>query len=686
MTFHSPYNFIPLQPPVLMSGVQAALSSGIPLRDGLCGSLAIELEALTPLLVGGARKTGQGPAQVRPFQFPDGSYGIPGSSLHGLLRSVVESAMGGRMRQVDDRRFALRDFVSTVKQDYLGKMGEAKAGFLRRREDGSREIVPCRHVLFKHGALEPFDIKAKDFGRLDAEQEGNRSSSLARKYDLLNKAFSGLCLDFKESPPDQNKRSFADDIKHGQRGRFVVSAQVNKKKCHDFVFFERRDHAALPVSAAQWRDFLFIHDDDDPKSIRPWPGYWRERHAKGEEVPVFYIEDDAGLRFGLARMFRLAGRTSTHDAIRASHPQLLDDGVIDLSDALFGTLGDAGVGAARGRVACAPMYATGALSPVALGTTVLGSPKASYYPAYLYQTANWKEKWTHWDSQGDDSPRIRGRKRYYAKKEAVLPPPPDKSGDSVQTTLHALPAGTRMQGRLALHNLAPFELGALLWALELGEDPRACHQLGMGKPFGMGSVRLRLRLDECRLRTNVDAATNTTEGLLTAARAAFQSFINARVRDWEKSLPVKALLALSDPAATPHQNLDTSRYPDLAKKEFEKTRDGAGPLPYAIVGDKKPPLASAKAEADARYGTIKASDERQVECMLFFKKSEVRLYAVIDKGDRPLPKELEERLLSTMSSKQKDKAADRKLAVLVEYKVAGNSYTVLDCQIKQGGP
>lgn len=691
MTFYSPYNFIPLQSPVLLSGTQAALSSGIPLRDGVCGSLAIEMEALTPLLVGGRRATGQGPAEVHPFQFPDGRYGVPGSSLHGMLRNVVEAVMGGRMRQVDERRFALRDFNSTVKADYGAKMKQAKAGFLRRRGDGQREIIPCDFAYLDHEALKAFGIEPGEFGRSEAKLS---ESSLRHKYELLQRTFSGLGIDFDRVEPDKNGRRMARGLRRGHRGRFVVSAQINdgtkrvekgkgNGKHHDFVFFDRKEDQAIPVAAEQWRDFLFTHDDDKPGSIRPWPGYWRARHEQGDEVPVFYIRDESGLRFGLARMFRLAGRTSTHDAIRYSFPELLEAGGVDLSDALFGTLGDAGVGAARGRVSCAPLVAKKA-SPVALGTTVLGSPKPSYYPAYLYQPNGWQTQWTHWDSDDKDTPRLRGRKRYYARQEAVLAPPPPKSGESVHTVLHALPAGSALSGRVVVHNLAPFELGALLWALELGQETGAFHQLGMGKPFGMGRVRIRLRPESSRLRVNMPDDQRELTAILDDARRAFDAFINARIPKWRQSVPVRALFALSDPSAPAPKGLDRMRYPKLEGKEFDKTAQGPGPLPLAVEGDARPSMSDRqrKAAADAKYGAVQESGELEAECTLYFKKNEGKLYAVIDKADRQLPKALGDEVLAKLSNKAKDKATDRKLPVKVRYTVLGNSYTVLACELK----
>lgn len=695
-SFHSPYNFIPLQPPQLLSGADAALSSVLPLQQGISGRLALRLTAHTPLLVGGERVRSEGqPTEVQPFQFPDGRYGLPGAGLQGLLRSVVEAAMGGRMQQVDDHRFALRDLASTVKDDYLNKMKQARAGFLRRRADGQHEIVPCEYAYFSHRELEAHDIRAADFGKPEAKQQG---SSLTHKYGLLQDKLGGLQIDFTRQQigmggNKHDTRPIVTGLKPGRRGQFVVSAQIDSGKSHDFIFYGRRDDKPLAVTPEQWRDFLRIHDDDQPGSTRPWPGYWRAEYQQGREVPVFYLQEGSRLRFGLARMFRLAGRSSVHDAIRASHPELLGPGV-DISDALFGTLGDAGKGAARGRVACLPLQAKPGVQPERLGTTVLAAPKPSYYPAYLYQNSEWQQRWTHWDSSGQNTPRLRGRKRYYAKQESALAPAPKDISDSVKTTLYALRAGTALTGSLVLHNLALWELGALLWTIELGGHKQAFHQLGMGKPYGLGRVRLALDLAQSRLRPNdPQQPAQPIDALLDHARQQFHDFMEARQPGWAQSAPVQALLALSDPQGYRPDALDTSRYPSLAEKEFKKTRDGAGPLPLAVNTDAMPPLkspikdtppraAQAPARSHTDYGEVQAAQGQQAECMLRYKKNLGRLYALIDGKECPLDEATGKALLAQMSNKQKDKAADGKLAAMATYNVQGNLYTVTAVEIK----
>lgn len=59
---------------------------------------------------------------------------------------------------------------------------------------------------------------------------------------------------------------------------------------------------------------------------------------------------------------------------------------------------------------------------------------------------------------------------------------------SQYTIIEALPQGTRFKATIRFENLTPVELGALLSALDL--PPSCCHKIGMGKPLGLGSVKI----------------------------------------------------------------------------------------------------------------------------------------------------------------------------------------------------
>ena len=64
--------------------------------------------------------------------------------------------------------------------------------------------------------------------------------------------------------------------------------------------------------------------------------------------------------------------------------------------------------------------------------------------------------------------------------------------DTQHTSIKPVKPGVTFRFRIYFENLRDFELGALLWALILPGEPGKdyCHSLGMGKPLGMGAVKI----------------------------------------------------------------------------------------------------------------------------------------------------------------------------------------------------
>jgi hypothetical protein len=52
--------------------------------------------------------------------------------------------------------------------------------------------------------------------------------------------------------------------------------------------------------------------------------------------------------------------------------------------------------------------------------------------------------------------------------------------------------GAQFKGRIRYENLTPVELGALLFSLDLPDG--CCHKVGLGKPYGLGSIAIQTDL------------------------------------------------------------------------------------------------------------------------------------------------------------------------------------------------
>jgi len=114
LPLRAPYNFVPLNERVLQTPLGGDPDLGTPLAEGLSGEIQVEWRVETPLLVGGSAGAADDAesGNNRPFQLPDGGYAIPGASLRGMIRSVLEILSYAHLDLLADGRFGLRDFDS----------------------------------------------------------------------------------------------------------------------------------------------------------------------------------------------------------------------------------------------------------------------------------------------------------------------------------------------------------------------------------------------------------------------------------------------------------------------------------------------------------------------------------------------------------------------------------------------
>lgn len=567
----APYNFVPLADWVHCPDWGTLVNHDLPLEKGVSGEIPYTLVAETPILVGGEQRPGTEhvPGEVDFARTPAG-YAIPGSALRGMLRSVVEIAAFGRMRQVDDVRHGLRDISGPAAAAYTGKVrNQVKTGFLRRSGEGL-EVVPCNMVRLDHRDIESWLGVGKPVFRA--------RTNVGQKYAVWQNAVGQRCAPM--SLPFDPDSGEATNLGRGREVGFpVFTGQISdstkpRGKRRDFVFYAPRPREALAIRDEDWRAFLLIHGDEENNADMSWPGYWRNRFGRGEEIPVFYLDDGTTrdgrrkIRLGLAYMPKLAWDFSVHDLINHTDECHLEGpdqgGKYDMADLLFGALGDEPARHLKGRVSCGLAMAAGDPQPEATETTILNGPKPTYFPNYLRQKTDSssgrltvREYATCVKTQGNTRPRLRGFKRYPARPDARVQPLTEEQRGGrkkVQVKLHPLPAGTRFNGSIQFHNLRPEELGALIWAMTWGRMDGLRHGLGMGKPFGFGQVRFEVAWAQTWQRANRDLTkvVPLDPQVLCGAFATHMEGVWPKTSSWATSEQIANLTAMADPARAEH--------------------------------------------------------------------------------------------------------------------------------------
>jgi hypothetical protein len=203
-------------------------------------------------------------------------------------------------------------------------------------------------------------------------------------------------------------------------------------------------------------------------------GYFSEKLKNNESVPVFFIVDSDKVNqetirkasIGLSCLFKYPYNNSVLSAVRGNHK----DDRPDLAEIVFGSTNF------KGRVRFAHAQLVNQSKPKNSITTILASPRASYYPIYL-QNGTWKNPSV-----------IKGRKRYLIYEQANVAS--TNNNAEVETTFIPLPSGSRFTAKIFFHNLKEIELGALLSALTFHGNEQLFHSIGTAKPYGYGKVNL----------------------------------------------------------------------------------------------------------------------------------------------------------------------------------------------------
>jgi CRISPR-associated protein (TIGR03986 family) len=622
----TPYNFVPLSPFVLYPEWAPLASHDHPFADGLSGELAISLIARTPLSVGGKQEPAseQRAGKTHFYRTPDGTPAIPGSTVKGMLRNVLSIATFGRMHQIEERKFSIRNMQKGT--PYYTKIVniEARAGWLRFYQ-GQWQVKACDYTrLHQQDLINAFGLDVSKW---------KKAATVKARYGLLG----GLSEVRFDVETHKNKtEGVATALGSGSvTGTAVVTGQpgqpfdsVPSAKKWEFIFYQGQSCDWQPVPESTLRDFLFVHDASEE-----WAFFQKGGHGQ-EAIPVFWRGPQASAMtsMGLAQMYRLAQKNSLHDALRNTSTHHLDDSRADLAELIFGRLRPEEPGAhdwgLRGRVNVGMLAPEDhAVSCSWTKETVLSSPKPSFYPAYLKQDSENSGPALTLDAK---FPELRGWKRYPAKPDYVQSPPSDVT-NKVKVSLETVGAGTRFAGKIRFHNLRPAELGALLWVLDFGNRDQLCHALGTGKPYGLGQVQIQVHSDKSSVVPNDRKALRdlTTGQILSASRRVFTAYMDSvwvavcekGAKGWVLSPQVSHLLAMADPDEGVRCGdrltymVGTDPFTDVKKSKSNEVLKLYGDTPEAVdwAVNPKDALSSYDNEMDLGKALADAEEEKCVQ-------------------------------------------------------------------------
>jgi CRISPR-associated protein (TIGR03986 family) len=471
---------------------------------------------------------------------------LPGSSLRGMIRSLVEVLAHAKLTcgLFSDRRLIYRAVGDTTslgvgyRNDVLGPnrdsrprhmsfdypAPELRGGYLRRR-GSDWYIQPAR------------EIRGETF--VHVEYQHARPIIGGQGRQRTHQVFVAPVARTNSVRPPRNWGTLSLNLAlttHVSRNRepglepawLVESGHMggqNPKHWHCAIYEPDPDAQQVAIDRDLWDAY-----EEDRDLTRGIP----TRPLRNDGDPLFYLVDDQGqlVFFGPTMMFRLP---YPHWIAEFVPERLRRDDTIDLAEAIFGRVQPSAI---KGRVFVedavwdgqggSPFYPDdqGRRTP-----HILGTPKPTAFQHYLVQPQDQQGAssrplgadrqtlcnyhhpfgggpYTFTNNQGGtiaqtDGTVLRGYKRYWhrphARSQDRFRGQVVQAGDQAEsqlTIIRPVKEGTGFCGRLRFENLTDVELGALLTALQLPPSKR--HHVGMGKPLGLGSVRIEaaLRLTE----------------------------------------------------------------------------------------------------------------------------------------------------------------------------------------------
>jgi CRISPR-associated protein (TIGR03986 family) len=537
----APYNFVPLPEKVFFPDYQVEHDRPV---GGLDGEIELEIEGLTPMFIRDGQKladysrdngNGDSPDRVNPGFFCDADNKpmIPGSSLRGMVRNLVEILSYSKMTQVTNEHLFYRSVGNDkVGQHYCSQFvknsGNISSGFSWHDNTPISVRAPLYDVRVRSGFVRKkgsvFHIEECDFARVDHgkiksafgknvvhDKDGVPDSSLHKKDVFVNvdphkkhyffsyreRGHGNMYLHMRKVHEISDVATASASV----QGKLIITGNMPTVKHIEFVFFPQVNPKEFKIPEEKLKRF----NDDDQITQWQQKAYSAEKGKLCDGDAVFFLTDASGTIdfFGRAQLFRLPYDLSPFDLASEN----LHNDKHDLSELLFGIIPtDKPEMAVKGRVRFGDARVVNVNSVAecyekegkVITPHILGSPKPTCIAHYLEQkdVPN-KSCLFSYLSEDKGNTKIRGHKLYWhrwdEKREVEQVIDFQAKADSTQhTKMKVLKKGLKFKAIIRFENLYPIELGALLSALSL---PEGCaHKIGMGKSLGLGSIKIKPEL------------------------------------------------------------------------------------------------------------------------------------------------------------------------------------------------
>ncbi|MBE9007464.1 TIGR03986 family CRISPR-associated RAMP protein [Fortiea sp. LEGE XX443] len=425
---------------------------------------------------------------------------IPGSSLRGMLRNLVEIVSFSKIDKLTKNNLVYRAVGDRT------SLGDKYREYLLKKEGSNTySFLMQAGFITKQGsnwAIRPANeiIDGVSFARIE---RNNIPRGLRRWHHSRNALEISVQVDPLRSHPHNEGRvklryAKANSINNGDINAVVVKTGSAPRKHMEFVFGFPKSNANDDITIPN--EMIQEYKEQITEGQKQLLG---EEAVLQEMQPVFYIIQDSKLVFfGHAMMFRLPYEKSVEKFIPE---EFRNSEIIDIAESIFGWVKEEKSNKYQARssrifitdATCVTtdktIWQTGDPDKT-IKPKILGSPKPTTFQHYLVQTNTDRKELQHYAKQPKLETVIRGHKLYWHKGSSPPIELDNQVSESQTTTIKPIQPGITFKFKVYFENLSAIELGTILWVLDIAQSDKYRLKLGMGKPLGMGAVKIEPQL------------------------------------------------------------------------------------------------------------------------------------------------------------------------------------------------
>lgn len=545
MKFHSPYQFINLKPvkttityenrEKLKEINNKFVRHDYWNKEGLSGYIKCQLTTLSPLVVGAKQDAGTKAKEgtVHPYKQANGKIAIPANSLRGMIASLAENISSSSLRilnKEDDCSYSVRKRpTETVFKDL---------GLLHKHEN-DYYIYPlettCKVSRYNGTKKKPNTNKLEDITGFKTYQNKDANKEQLIVYANTN-THNFLATQLKSKGEENDKGLLyirGDHIGTKINETFIPWHKNNLDNLDKLNTKYLSDFYKVTDQVNELENILkLIHNKKNPEQQLPI-GYERDFSQKDativQEGDLLYYRRDKETapikHLSYSQVWRKPVKGTLYKAIereagKDALPWNQNRNDLTAVEALFGIVEEDFDKAKNARSLASRLQFTDATAKESISTMdsvvlkILDSPKPPSPAMYFHgeRDKNGKAKTIIKEKLDLDKHNLNGRKHYLPHTKQLHahenrenweskhqdksnPPKNEKNVTNWSQYLRCTPINKQTEFTFKIHfeNISKAELGLLLTTLQpTNGDGTFIHRLGLGKPYGLGQVNLKV--------------------------------------------------------------------------------------------------------------------------------------------------------------------------------------------------